>query len=82
VCFIMVCPDLASVQPAVFDEEAGRSFRGPEELGESRLDLLVQETDSLPKQTQLFSRQRRDDPDTHTHTYSIDTRGTHTRTKH
>ena len=60
------CSDLVGIQPVVVDEEVGCPFREPEHLGETRLYLLVQESDMLPQQTQLISRQRRDNPG-HTH---------------
>lgn len=50
------------MEPAVVDEEAGGSLGGPEELGEARLDLLVQEADPLFEEPQLLGRQGHDDP--------------------
>lgn len=63
---VCLCSDLAGVQPAVVDEDVGCPFREPEHLGETRRYFLVQETDMLPEQTQLISRQRRGNPG-HTH---------------
>lgn len=57
--------NLVNMQETVTDEDVRSSFRQPQEFGQTRLDLLINETYSLPKKTQLLRREHFCDPGTH-----------------
>ena len=58
---INACTDPACVHATVVDEVVRDALGGPRELGETRVNLLVEELDALAKQAALLLRQRRDD---------------------
>lgn len=55
---------LVNVLEAVLDKVFGGSHQGPRELGQTRPDLGVQNTDVVLEQTHLLPGQQANDPDT------------------
>lgn len=61
-----LCFNLVNMWETVSNKDV-RSFTRPQEPGQARLNLFIDETNTLPKQSHINRRQHINDPDTYRH---------------
>lgn len=57
-----MCPDLASMDPAFIDKVVRDTLGSPSQLGQSWVNLLIQEADALTEKSSLLLRESSNNP--------------------